>query len=504
MIWRSPRRAKLLIPAGWLAAAILTALAPAAWAQAGGSTAIRVESNVVLIPVLVLDKGRAAALQGMDPYVFSAEMSKMDFSAWEGIGVSNLRAKDFEVQEDGADREIEGVRQVDEAAPPLLRDNVGQYRDYVGVGGGVWAVPVPNNLAAIAPPSLTGYIIAYAAPGSTGKSCHDVTVKVRRRNSLVYARDEYCNAQRFAADPLDGTKLGKKMEAQLASKKNGKIQLSATAFTSFENPVDAATDIVLEFPLKPLHINGRCHAEGTIGILGAIYTKAGDRVTSFSDFMARQSNSGFSEGPLMSLFPPWPGSFCILYQPTRYETSVRLPAGEYELRAIIRDGKKFGRAETAITVAEYDPKQLGISKIAFVKRYRNVPEGSPGTSTTLPGDYLPLLSKGTEIIPATNAQFPKGGWVDFYLEIYRPQETGLPDGTIHTRLRIVDAKTGHVAKLTDPLNAKDYATPGSPVIPIGGGIDIKNLPSGSYLLEAQATDSTGASTAWSSANFTIE
>jgi hypothetical protein len=42
------------------------------------------------------------------------------------------------------------------------------------------------------------------------------------------------------------------------------------------------------------------------------------------------------------------------------------------------------------------------------------------------------------------------------------------------------------------------------VIPIGRGIDISKLPNGSYRLDVQATDSTGKSTAWRTANFTVE
>jgi len=45
---------------------------------------------------------------------------------------------------------------------------------------------------------------------------------------------------------------------------------------------------------------------------------------------------------------------------------------------------------------------------------------------------------------------------------------------------------------------------GSPVIPIGRGIDINKLPNGSYRLDVQATDSAGKSTPWQAANFTVE
>jgi hypothetical protein len=60
------------------------------------------------------------------------------------------------------------------------------------------------------------------------------------------------------------------------------------------------------------------------------------------------------------------------------------------------------------------------------------------------------------------------------------------------------------------LNASDFQVfdddikAGSSIIPVGRGMDISKLPIGPYRLEVQATDSTGKSTAWRWANFTVE
>lgn len=48
------------------------------------------------------------------------------------------------------------------------------------------------------------------------------------------------------------------------------------------------------------------------------------------------------------------------------------------------------------------------------------------------------------------------------------------------------------------MDAASYAKAGDPVIPIGGGIDISKLPSGSYQLQAQATGSMGDVTPFAS------
>jgi hypothetical protein len=70
-------------------------------------------------------------------------------------------------------------------------------------------------------------------------------------------------------------------------------------------------------------------------------------------------------------------------------------------------------------------------------------------------------------------------------------------------MRIIDLKTGEVLSDSQPVSATPYMKAGSSVIPVGRGMDIGKLPIGSYRLDVQATDSTGKSTAWRSANFTV-
>ena len=117
---------------------------------------------------------------------------------------------------------------------------------------------------------------------------------------------------------------------------------------------------------------------------------------------------------------------------------------------------------------------------------------------------MPLVSKGVEVAVTANAHFKKGDSLCFYFEVYEPQVAGQSETTVEARLRIVDAKTGEVKRGLQPGSATPFIKPGDPVIPLGGGIDISNLPKGAYRLEVQATDSTGKSTAWRATNFTIE
>jgi hypothetical protein len=114
------------------------------------------------------------------------------------------------------------------------------------------------------------------------------------------------------------------------------------------------------------------------------------------------------------------------------------------------------------------------------------------------------VSKDIEFKPTGNTRFKKGETLYAYFEVYEPLLGAQLPPSVEIQMRIVDLKTGEVKSDSQPVSATPYLKAGNPVIPIGRGIDIRELPNGSYRLDVQATDSTGQSTAWRTANFTIE
>ena len=55
----------------------------------------------------------------------------------------------------------------------------------------------------------------------------------------------------------------------------------------------------------------------------------------------------------------------------------------------------------------------------------------------------------------------------------------------------------------EPVDTTRYRKTGSAVIAVGRGVKLNHLSPGSYRLEVQASDTTGKSTAWRSAEFTV-
>jgi hypothetical protein len=117
---------------------------------------------------------------------------------------------------------------------------------------------------------------------------------------------------------------------------------------------------------------------------------------------------------------------------------------------------------------------------------------------------VPLVSKGWEIIPTADTAFKQAEFLTFYAEVYSPVQAASQVRTVQVHMRIADERTGQVVKELRPLDTAPYSKPGEPVIPVGGGVDISGLASGSYRLGLQATDSLGESTVWRSVAFRIE
>jgi len=460
---------------------------------------IRVESREVVVPVLVLDGKRVKQVQHMDPGKYVMDVTQEDDRLLSDVAVSDLRANDFRVFEDGKEQQIERVT-------PEHYDLRSEER-WLGLGQGRWVVPdrplyTPGG---IYPWDWSFYVITYSRPSSTLGSCHQVTVRVDRPNSLVYMRGEYCNDRQPAADPLNGTKLGDQMFADLNSPVKDEISLSIAAFQSFHETKGVATNIVIGFPANPWRLYN-CNKPSKRMVFGVIYYADGTVAARFSD-MTSLSGFDFVGLPLPELIPD-PSAPCISEEdPYQYEIQLDLAPGEYKVRVIFSDGKKFGRAEMPVIVEVHDGKQLAISDIALARSYREVKAGSENDpvvdAAAPPRAYVPLVSKGFEITPTANTIFHKDDLFGFYFEVYEsePKSTGR---TVEAHLRIVDAGTGQVARILQPVDAAPYMKRGDQVIPIGGGIDISALPKGAYELQVQATDSTGQTTQWRSANFTIE
>jgi hypothetical protein len=464
-----------LIFIGLLVSISVSGVARLAAAQAMPTDAIRVQSNQVLVPVVVVDTQPDQFLQ-----------PTYDWRVWqkqlESLVMRGLMPRDFRLQEDGVEQKI-GEVTFERVAYWIFRDPTGHHTERIGPGGGRWTGPEWIPARTIWEMWAPHYVLAYTPPNSPEGSCHSIRVQVDWENALVYARREYCNVAHSASDPLKGTKLDHEMQSDLNSVKDGKFSVGLAAEVLFSASGVPRVHVAVEIPGSSLE------AKSQEGLLGMIDSTENVLAARFSD---------------LSNFP--------LQVPIRYETQVSLPPGQYRLRVAFRDGSKFGRSEMPLEVDSYDKTRLGISGIALCRQIREtgtalVEPATVGAGTgpaEMPESFAPLISKGREFIPTASPSFDRSEPVYAYFEIYEPLIVTLPTTTVKVHLRILADVTGEVVEDLPPFDGASFITKGDPVIRIGPEIRCDALATGLYRLEVQATDSSGQSSVLRSVEFSVK
>lgn len=484
---------------------------------------IRVRSTLVLVPVFVYPVGALERPINAeekrcvkdDLAAFFASSAEQPYLWRECVGreVRDLALGDFQLFQDGKSQKIESV--AEESWWLSVRDNRTWHVETSDAPTGIWS---STDLDHSLEPGSPGfyYLLGYA-PTDSPEGCHRIRVEVRREKVRVFARDEFC-AEQTPSDLLNGTKMGKKLESELGQKRNGKIPLFLQAGAIRGGADQTLVDVVLEFPWNQLNHSweeNTATLKATIGILGAVYTKDGKLVARFSDLLwpsywptivrgeenldmmiALGVDPGIATSELTRRDPGW--------LPSRYETQFALAPGEYDLRVVLSDGSKVGRAEAPLTIENNDVHSLALGSVFLGNRFRDAHVAAvEAAAANLAPEYVPLVSKGVRVTPAGETDFIPDGSVFAYFEIYEPELAVEPPPQIQAHLRVIDAKNRLTVKDYPTVDATPYTQPGSTIIPVAREIPISTLRKGEYRLEVQASDSAGRTTPWRVVNFTI-
>ncbi|HYM79704.1 MAG TPA: hypothetical protein VE377_27265 [Candidatus Dormibacteraeota bacterium] len=439
----------------------------------------KVESNQVLVPVNVLN------FSGEEP--------------------SDLTEKDFRLFEDGKKQRIR-LR--------FLRSDVRDFSD--NLGGGIDLYSYYSTKARWTtfggPAYWIGhfYLLTYVPPPSPEGSCHEIKLKTSRRAWFAFAAmQEYCNTRHATYDTFNGTALDKKMEQYATSGNTGKLVLTLGANFAYTASNTARADIILEFPVGMKFANKNDEPDYGIQVLGLLYRKNGSLAARFSDRRECFPVTWLGQEELdLALETAW----CKATSPYRYEVQLDVPPGEYQMRAVVSDGKNFGVSEVPLVIEKFSGKQLAISGIALCKRFHSFSDLHPHTvlhrhatlaqEVLFSTDLVPLVSKGIEFTPVADTSFHKTDPLVAYFEVYEPLLASQPPPKVQVHLRIVDSKTGVVADDFEPVDVAPYIESGNSSIHISRKIPLDKLAPGAYRLEVQAVDSSG-STGWRSVDFAV-
>jgi len=321
------------------------------------------------------------------------------------------------------------------------------------------------------------YTLSYAPPETPEGSCHTLKVKVDRGGTNVRARSGYCNEK--VVNPLEGKPAEKQLEAHAGGAQAGSIHGALQAPFFYTGPNVARVNLAMEIPSESLQFSkdkGKFHS--TINVLGIAYKPDGSIGARFSDTV----NLDFEKDELKE----------FTKIPYHYENQFDAATGNYKLTVVLSaGGDAFGKFESPLQIDAFDGKKLALSGLVLTNSMQPIGQISTGLDSVLLEDRTPLVVHGIQIIPSGTNRFKKSENVVLYTEVYDPLLTAEKPPLVGIGYNIINRITNKEVFTTGAIRADEYIQKGSPVIPIGLKVPLKDIPAGNYLLVMQVADAVG-------------
>jgi len=334
------------------------------------------------------------------------------------------------------------------------------------------------------------YFLGYEPPDAPEGACHALKVKMDRGGLQVRARSGYCEAK--SKDMLAGKPAGKDLEARAAAAEKGTITGTLEAPFFYTSPNEARVNLAMEFPASAVDFSkdkGKYHAD--MNFLGIAYRPDGTVAARFSDRVTLDLEKD-----------EWKQ---FTQRPTRYSNQFQIAPGTYRLDIVLSaGGQSFGKFEAPLVIDPYDGKTFSVSGIALSNQIGGV-EGLGATMAAgLLADRTPLVVKNMEITPSPSNHFKKTDQVALYAQVYDPHLTDPDPPVVRIAFNVVNVKTGAIVSGAHNVDVSTYTQKGNPVVPLGIRVPMEELPPGSYRLDFQASDASGALSAVRSVRFEAE
>jgi VWFA-related protein len=320
------------------------------------------------------------------------------------------------------------------------------------------------------------YILGYVPKDSPEGSCHTLKVKMNHGGLNVRARTGYCNSR--PENLLEGKPVEKQLEARAAATGTaGSIHGNLESPYFYTGPNVARVNLAMEVPADSLKFDkdkGKYHS--TINVLGIAYKPDGTIGAKFSDSvdldLEKDDLKAFQK------------------ESYRYQNQFDAVPGEYKLTVVLSGGgDAFGKFETPLHIDAWDGKTLSLGGIVMTNAATRVADTPTGLDSMLLEDHTPLIVKGLQVVPSATNRFKKTDNVIMYTEVYEPLLTSDDPPKIAFAYHILERATNKDVMFTGAMPANDFIQKGSPVIPVGLKVNVKDLPTGSYKLMVQAVDS---------------
>jgi VWFA-related protein len=319
------------------------------------------------------------------------------------------------------------------------------------------------------------YILGYVPGDSPEGSCHTLKVKMNHGGTNVRARSGYCNVK--TANVLEGKPVEKQLELRAAGNQAGTIRGSMETPYFYTSPDIARVNIAMEIPQDAFQFNkekGKYHSN--LNVLGIAYRADGTVGAKFSDTvnldLEKDEWKEFTKNPF------------------QYQNQFDAGAGNYKLTVVLSGGgDAFGKFETPLAIDSYDGNHFSLSGMAMTASAQPVNSIPAGLDSMLLEDNRPLVVKGMQIVPSASNRFKHTDNVVVYAEIYEPLLSTPNPPVVAMGYRIFERTSNKEVFNTGAQRADDFIQKGSPVVPIGMKVMVKDLKPGAYRLLMQAGDS---------------
>jgi VWFA-related protein len=335
------------------------------------------------------------------------------------------------------------------------------------------------------------YLLGYVPSESAEGSCHALKVKMNRGGMNVRARSGYCNARNPSI--LDGTPVEKQLELHAQETHGGGIQPSFQSPYYYTGPSVARVNLAMEIPQDMFKFDkdkGKYHSN--LNVLGIAYRDDGTVGAKFSDQvkldLEKDDWKEFTKTPF------------------HYENQFDAAPGNYKMTVVLSAGSDgYGKSSWPLKIDDYDGKQLALGGIAMTNNVQRVEDLAINADldSVLLEDRTPLVVKGMQIVPLAVNRFKKSDKVVLYSEIYDSLLTEEKPPRVVLGYKIQERATNKEVFFTGTVPADDFLLKGSPVVPIGVLVMVKDLAPGSYRVILMAADSSGRQAQARTADFDI-
>jgi hypothetical protein len=280
---------------------------------------------------------------------------------------------------------------------------------------------------------------------------------------------------------LEGTPVEKQLELRAQDSQSGAIKAALQAPYFYTGANVARVNLAMDIPSDNFHFDkdkGKYHA--SLNVLGIAYKQDGSVGARFSDqvklILEKDDWKEFSKNPY------------------HYENQFNAAPGIYKLTVVLSaGGDAYGKVESPLQIDSYDGEHFSLGGVVISNDTQRMDDiaASSNLDAALLEDRTPLVVKGMQISPVATNHFKRSDHVVVYSEIYEPLMLSETPPKVVFGYRVFERASNKEVAYSGSVPADEYLHKGSPVIPVGLLVKVKELGPGAYRLVLMAIDGAG-------------